>query len=103
MARKQVVDIAKEFAKKIKGSGIPLEKTILFGSWVKGTARPDSDIDLCLVSSSFGKDEIGEMQYLLGQTLSIDDRIEPVPVSFKDYEENATPLILEIKKYGVEV
>lgn len=29
---------------------MPLERVILFGSHARGEARPDSDVDLCLVS-----------------------------------------------------
>ena len=103
MAKKQIIDIAKKYSLYLQKKGIPISKTVLFGSWARGTAREDSDIDLCLISSRFGKDGIEEMQYLLRQTSAIDDRIEPVPVSFNDYQKNATPLILEVKKYGIEV
>ena len=33
-------------------AALPLRQVILFGSHARGQARPDSDVDLCLVSDN---------------------------------------------------
>lgn len=98
-----VKNTAIRFAKVINSVGIPISKLIIFGSYAKGKAGKDSDIDLCLVSPKFGRDPIGELQFLLKRTRDVDDRIEPIPVSSSEYRETATPLIFEIKRSGKEI
>jgi len=98
-----IIAIVRLYARHLADQGVPVNRVILFGSWAKGTARSDSDIDVGIVSSRFGNDEIEEMQYLLYQTRHIDDRIEPIPMSVEDYENDATPFIVEIKKHGYPV
>ena len=41
---------------KIKKHGVSDARAILFGSFARGTQSMDSDIDLCILSSTFGKD-----------------------------------------------
>lgn len=103
MVNNIIIASIKKFAQEVTEAGFPVEKAILFGSWAKGRAGKESDIDVCLVSSGFGKDEISELQFLLKKTGEIDNRIEPIPLSTSDYFTNATPLVLEIKKYGQEI
>lgn len=63
----------------------------------------ESDIDLCVVSPNFGDDPVAELQFLLKQTCKVDTRIEPIPVSPREYREAISPLIHEIKKYGRQI
>lgn len=91
------------FRNVLEGRGIPVEKMIVFGSYAKGRARHDSDIDICVVSPEFGKDSIEELQFLLKQRRKIDSRIEPMPISSLEYRKTSSPLIFEIKKFGKEI
>ncbi|OIN94823.1 nucleotidyltransferase [candidate division WWE3 bacterium CG06_land_8_20_14_3_00_42_16] len=93
----------KRFVSLIRSQGFPIKSAILFGSWAKGKQTTESDIDLCLISPKFGRDEIEELQFLLKQARNIDDRLEPIPLSVTDYTQNTTPLVWEIKKYGLEM
>jgi predicted nucleotidyltransferase len=38
-----------------------VSKVIIFGSHAKGKANPDSDIDIAVISSQFGKNNFKEM------------------------------------------
>jgi len=59
---------------------IPVEQVILFGSWAKGRAKPESDIDVIVVSTAFSrKKHIDNMQYLFRRAAKVDSRIEPIP------------------------
>lgn len=80
-----------------------IKETILFGSYAKGRAKIDSDIDLCVISPDFGKDDIEEGQYLFKKTIGIDSRIEPVGYSPAAYQREESPLIYEIKRYGRKI
>lgn len=93
----------KKFARTIKYKGIPIAELIIFGSYAKGKAKGYSDIDLAIVSPKFGKDLIGELQFLLKQIRNVDDRIEPIPVSLEEYKYGISPFIFEVKKFGKEI
>ena len=101
--KKEIQKIASEYRLIIENSGIPVERMVLFGSYARGNQRKDSDIDICVVSSKFGKDEMMEIGRLNFLRWKLDNRIEAHPVSSKDYKSIATPFISEIQKYGIEV
>ncbi len=101
--KKDIHKIAIEYRSIIEKSGIPVERMVVFGSYARGKARIDSDIDICVVSSKFGKDEMMEIGRLNFLRYKLDNRIEAHPVSIKDYKSIATPFISEIQKYGIEV
>lgn len=100
---KEIKKIALEYRLRIENSGIPVERMILFGSYARGKARKDSDIDICVVSPKLGKDEMTEIGKLNFLHWKLDNRIEAHPVSSKDYKSIATPFISEVQKYGIEV
>ena len=101
--KKEIKNLVLEYRLKVENSGIPVERMIVFGSQARGNAHKDSDIDVCVVSPKFGKDEMAESSNLNFLRWKLDNRIEAHPVSSKDFASTATPLISEIKKYGVEV
>ncbi len=98
-----VTRLVKSFRVLLEKDNIPVESMIVFGSEAKGTARGTSDIDVCVVSSSFGVDQMGEMQMLFRKARRIDSRIEPYPMSPKDLEDRYNPIASEIVTWGVLV
>ena len=88
------------YRKILERNGIKVEKIILFGSYAKGTPRPWSDLDICVVSKQFGKDPHDEMVKLMHLTIDIDPMIEPHPYSPKDLADFYDPLAYEINKTG---
>lgn len=92
---------AKKFVESLNKAGIRVNKAYLFGSYAKGLAKKDSDIDVCVVSPSFGGDYFGEMVRLRKLSLNIDSRIEPVPFLPEDLNDKYSTLASEIRKYGV--
>jgi len=82
---------------------ILVEALILFGSQAKGSAKPWSDIDLCVVSRDFGHDRPAERMKLLRISNDETIDIEPHPYHPKDLADKWDPLAVEINKYGVTV
>ena len=104
MAQKEVVRILKEFHKAIEKEGIPVAKMVLYGSQATGRVRDDSDIDVAVISPVFGKNRIMNGTRLFQIACGIDPRIEPIPLSVKEYERDTwLPLIYEIRTNGIEV
>ena len=79
------VRLIQKYKHVLDEAGIPVQQMILFGSYAKKTARPWSDVDVCVVSPIFGKKPFAEMVRLAKLTIDVDTMIEPHPY-------NATPL-----------
>lgn len=91
------------YLKKVSRSGISISEAVLFGSWARGSARPDSDIDICIVSPALGKDWVAETVNLRRLAFDIDSRIEPMPFGPDDINDQFNPLAQEINKYGIKI
>lgn len=105
MARKSLLNdkpeiLVRKFYDLLRRKKIPIEKMILFGSQVKGKAKPWSDIDICVVSEDFGKDSFSETVMLKQIASDIEPLIEPHPYHPKDLLDRWDPLAREITKYG---
>ena len=104
MGKSQVIRLIKEFVNALKQEGITIDRVILYGSYARGHARPDSDIDVAVISKDFGKDRVEEGMALFRIAGKIDPRLEPVPFSTKMYEKDTwIPLIYEIREEGEEL
>lgn len=104
MAKKSLIKIIKRFASALIEEGITVDKIILYGSHARAKARPDSDIDVAVVSRDFGKDRTEEGMLLFRIAGEIDVRLEPVPISLNSYKNDTwIPLIYEIRKNGLEL
>jgi predicted nucleotidyltransferase len=88
----------------LKAKEVSFYKIILFGSYASGTPRRDSDIDIAVVSGDFGKDRFKERVLLSKIAYYVDVRIEPHPVSLKDFKEDTWQVLLyELKSKGIEI
>ncbi len=97
----KIKKIANKYLLKIIRSGIPVDSAYIFGSYAKGNPHKDSDIDICIVSNSFGNDYIEESINLRKMAFGIDSRIEPVPFTSNDLKDKYSTLASEIKRYGI--
>ena len=104
MAKREAIKTIKKFIKAVKQEGIPVDRVVLYGSYAKGKTRPDSDIDVAVISKNFGHDRVEEGMTLFRIAGKIDPRLEPIPISSDSYQNDTwVPLIYEIKKKGIEL
>ncbi|MFH0775954.1 MAG: nucleotidyltransferase domain-containing protein [bacterium] len=104
MVEREIIEKIEKFIEELKRHEIKLLKVILYGSRVSGKAHKDSDIDIAIVSSDFGKDRFEEGARLFEIACEIDSRMEPVPISLESYENDTwVPLIYEIRQKGMEI
>ncbi len=94
------ISIGKKFISELTATGIPISKAYLYGSYAKGKAKSDSDIDICVVSPEFGKDLVDEMVKLRQISRRVDDRIEAIPFGIDDINNLYDPLAAEIRHFG---
>lgn len=83
-------------------SGLRFDGAILFGSHAAGTARPDSDIDLAVISRDFGKDRYAEGALLNQMAFQCIPECDAIPIGVHEYldPEPISPILHEIKKKG---
>ena len=98
MDKRNAVRLAKQFVKKLPEK-YELKKAFLFGSYAKGTAHEDSDIDVAVIVAKC-KDVFDENVKLLLLGMKIDSRIEPHIMKETDFEDGSA-LADEIKKHGI--
>lgn len=46
-----IIQDVRKYIAVLRENGISVDKALLFGSWARGTAREESDVDVALVSS----------------------------------------------------
>lgn len=75
-----------------------IERSVIFGSRAKGTARKGSDIDIALVGEKIDYKVISKISYILNQDLPI-----PYKIDLIDYNSLKNKgLKAEIDEYGKE-
>ena len=101
MSKNKALKVVKVYAKKLRESNFPFASVYLFGSFAKGKAGVDSDIDVAIVSDKLKK---FENSFLLRRVRrQVDLRIEPHSFTKKSFSDDSNPLVSEIKKYGILV
>jgi len=91
------------YIKLIRQHYTNIENVYIFGSYAKGDANKDSDIDIALIFKSLDDSKRFDVQvHLMLLASQIDTRIEPHPISHDDfYSDN--PFVAEIKKTGFKI
>jgi len=104
MAKSEVIELLKQYCLLLNISGIPVEKAFLYGSYSRGDATPDSDIDIMLVSQMFDADNADANIKAWSYTRKIDTRIEPYTVGLQQFlNDEVSPLLQIVKQEGIEI
>lgn len=86
--------------------GDRLQRVILYGSWARGEANEDSDIDVLVVLKGAivpGR-EIDQMLDLVVEIeWKYDVLLSVHPVSEEDYQVRQSPLLINVRREGIEV
>lgn len=97
------ISLSKKYVDLLRTSGISVDRAYLFGSHAKGKIWEGSDIDVCVISESFGKDYQLEKSILNKTALKVDPRIEVVAYSIDDFNNKYDSLADEIKRFGINL
>ncbi len=105
MAKKEIEKIKNEINLFAKSKNILIDKIVLFGSQISGTANKESDIDLLLVSKEFkNKSYSQRIKKLLGLNRRLvkltDKPFDILYYSDDEWESTASLMIAEAKKNG---
>lgn len=100
MTKRNLKEIAIKYKSALIGNNIPVAGIYLFGSYAKGNARQGSDIDFCVVSDVFGRDDFEEMVKINQIAKHVALEIEAFPVSSAELKSKNNPFIKEALKTG---
>ena len=103
MTRANIKLLAVKYKMALRENRIPVCAIYLFGSWAKGRSRLGSDIDFCVVSPVFGRDDFEEMVKINQIAKRIAPEIEAFPVSEREFKRKSNPFILEALRTGERI
>ncbi|MDM8525516.1 nucleotidyltransferase domain-containing protein, partial [Desulfococcaceae bacterium HSG8] len=86
--------------KKLLSKKMLFDKMILFGSYVKGNQRENSDIDVAIIVDKIEGDYFSTRPLLWRTRREVDDRIEPVILE-KSNDESG--FLKEVIKNGIQI
>ncbi len=98
MDKRKAVNIARQYKRAVVAAIGPA-KVYLYGSYSKGCARPDSDIDIAVVVPHVNGDYLSASAHLWRITMDVNTLIEPVLIE----EIHPSPLYEDILKTGIAV
>jgi uncharacterized protein len=101
MDKNKASKIAREYINFIKQHDPNVKKAYIFGSYVKGTMREDSDIDLAIIFKKLN-DTFDMQVKLMKLRRKFDTRIEPHAFRESDFG-SSNPLANEILRTGLEI
>lgn len=104
---RDTIDLARAVAADLGALyGSRLKKVLLFGSWARGDAHPDSDVDLLVVLDaveSRGR-ELARMDGILWRhSLANDTVITEIPVSEAEFRESDVALLVRARAEAIPV
>ena len=103
MDKAAVLKTISDFEKALKAENITVSKIILFGSYASGHDRPDSDIDLVVISDDFtDKDYWQRIDILSSAVYRVFKPIEAIAMTPQEWQ-NGDSMITNYAKDGQEV
>jgi len=101
----RIKEILKEFREEIEELyGKRLKSIILYGSWARGDATEDSDIDVLIVLEGEvipGKEIDRMIDIITDINLKHRVLISVYPISEEDYSTINSPLLINVRREGV--
>jgi predicted nucleotidyltransferase len=100
-----IVDAVRDYLAALPAWGIQSRRAALFGSFARGNADDDSDIDLVVIASVFdGNQDRKLVENLWLAKADADERIEPIPCGEREWESDTGRPIIEIaRSEGVSI
>jgi len=98
-----VITIIRTFLENIR-QDLPVERAYLFGSYATGRNRDYSDIDLAIVTPAVNaKNSLNVSQEIFHRAMLYNVDLEPICFSPEEFEKEELPIVLDIKRTGVEI
>ena len=99
IGRDEAIDLVRQYKHIIAKHFAEEPQVMLFGSYSKGTANKDSDIDVAVIVPSYGDRKLELSKALWRDVDDVSLLIEPVLIS----KEYPSPLYDDVMRYGIAV
>ena len=99
IGRDEAIDLVRQYKHVIAKHFAEEPQVMLFGSYSKGTANRDSDIDVAVIVPSYGDRKLEISKALWRDVDDVSLLIEPVLIS----KEYPSPLYDDVMRYGIAV
>lgn len=103
MTKSNLKDLARKYKLALIQNNIPVSAIYLFGSYAKGREHKGSDIDFCVVSNVFGKNDFKEMVLVNQVAKMVSSVIEAFPISEDEFKKKSNPFIKEALNTGEKI
>ncbi len=105
MVDKTIIEVVRLYLDRVQSAGICTKRGFIFGSYARGSAHEDSDIDLIVLAPEFDGKRDRRLTDILWELRAVtDSRVEPIGVGERQWEEDdETPIIEIARNEGVEV
>ena len=101
-SKNAVIRDVRRYIAELRKNGIPVQRAMLFGSWARGSAGEESDVDVALISSVFSGDRFQDRRKIVPLRRKINNRIEPMPFNPQTFEMGGN-LVDGIIRHGEEI
>jgi predicted nucleotidyltransferase len=99
----EAITVIRAFLEKIRLE-LPIERAYLFGSYATGRSRDYSDIDLAIVTPVLNaENSIVINQKIFSRASRYNVDLEPICFSPEEFEKEELPIVLDIKRTGIEI
>ncbi|TAK60224.1 MAG: nucleotidyltransferase domain-containing protein [Bacteroidetes bacterium] len=99
MDKNEVIEIVKQYIRLLKNH-FEVERVFLYGSYVNGSPKPESDIDVAVIVKNVSGDYFTYTPLLWKLRRQIDERIEPLLFIGSSDESG---FLSEIQQRGLEI
>ena len=99
LSRDEALSLVRRYKQVISPRFSTEPKVLMFGSYAKGYANPDSDIDVAVIVPTYGNRKLDIAQDLWHDTREVSFLIEPVLMA----EDRWSPLYKDVMRTGVPV
>jgi predicted nucleotidyltransferase len=105
MVEPPIAKMIQSYLMAVRRSGIRVSQAVLFGSYARGDARPDSDVDILVIAPEFdGPYDKSKIDLLWALRAQTDSRIEPIAVGERQWREDDASVIIEMaRREGQEI
>jgi len=105
MVDRSIIESVRGYLEKLAAEGIHPKQAVLFGSYARGTAGPESDIDLVVIAPELdGVRTLETVKKLWRVAGLFDSRIEPIPCGELEWKTDQARPVLEIaRKEGIQI
>ena len=105
MVATAVVNVVQDYLAAVRRSGVKASRAVLFGSYARGDAGPESDVDVLVIAPEFdGPYDRTRIDLLWTLRAQTDSRIEPIAAGERQWREDNASAIIEIaRREGQEI